>query len=60
MNVTEEQLRQEILSRAADGKVSCRAMLELAQRTDASAKMIGELCNELKLRISECQLGCFK
>ncbi len=60
MDMTDEQLRQEIRSQSVNGKVTCRAMLELARRVDVPTKTIGELCNEMELRIAACQLGCFK
>ena len=58
--MTEHEVRRAIHSQAIDEKVSCRAMLELASAIDMSPKEIGELCNEMKIRISNCQLGCFK
>ena len=55
-----EELYQEILKRAQDGKIACRQCFEVAQECDASLKIIGEVCNENKIHIRACQLGCFK
>jgi len=52
-------LRQTIQKEAVDGRVSCRFLLNLADRTGTSPKRIGQLCNEMNLRIIHCQLGCF-
>jgi len=58
--MTDEELRRAIRDKAVDGKVACKAMLALAADTDTPPKKIGALCDELKIRIRACQLGCFK
>jgi len=55
-----EELYQEILKRAVEGKIACRQCFEIAKECDASLKIIGELCNEKNVKIHACQLGCFK
>lgn len=55
-----EELYQEILKRAQDGKIACRQCFEVAQECNASLKVIGDVCNENEIRIRACQLGCFK
>jgi len=57
--MTDEEIRNTIQAKAADGKVACKAMLELAQQTDTPSRRIGEICNEMDIKISACQLGCF-
>ena len=58
--MTPEELRQAIQSQAVEGKVACKAMLDLAGRTDTPSRQIAKVCNELGVKISACQLGCFK
>ena len=58
--MTEEALREAIRRLAADGKVPCKSLLDLVQKSGASPKTIGRLCDEMNLRICACQLGCFK
>jgi hypothetical protein len=58
--MTTEELRSTIQSQAVDGKVSCKAMLDLAEKAETTPKQIGEICNELSIKVSACQLGCFK
>lgn len=58
--MTTEELRDTIKSQAVEGKVSCKAMLELAEKTETPSKQIGKICNELDIKVSACQLGCFK
>lgn len=55
-----EQLYQEILRHAQDGKIACRQCLDIARRCDVSPRVIGDICNEKDIRIHACQLGCFK
>ncbi len=58
--MTPEELRETIQSQAVDGRVSCKAMLDLAEKTETPSREIGEICNELDIKVSACQLGCFK
>ena len=55
----EQEIRDAIRQAAADGKVACKALLDLAAQTGAPPGEIGRLCDEMGLRIRTCQLGCF-
>lgn len=55
-----EQIHQEILKRTKDGKIACRQCFEIAQAQAVSLKIVGDVCNEESIRITACQLGCFK
>ena len=56
----DEEIREAIRREAIDRKVTCRIMLELAEWQGVSPKKIGKLCDEMKIKITACQLGCFK
>ena len=58
--MTAEELREAIQSQAVEGKVSCKAMLDLARETETPSRQISTICNELDIKIGACQLGCFK
>ena len=58
--MTPEELREAIQSHAVEGRVSCKAMLDLARETEIPSQQIGEACNELGIKVGACQLGCFK
>lgn len=58
--MTEQQLRERIAGLSGEGKVSCKALLHLAAETGSSPRQIGQLCDRMHIRISHCQLGCFK
>ena len=58
--MTAEELREAIQRQAIEGRVSCKAMLDLARETETPSRQISEICNELDIKIGACQLGCFK
>ena len=58
--MTPEELREAIQSKAVEGKVACKAMLDLARESETPSRQIAKICNELKIKIGACQLGCFK
>jgi hypothetical protein len=41
-------------------KLSCAKAFRLAERFGAELPEIGRVCNDHKIRITKCQLGCFK
>ena len=55
-----EQIHQAILTRAKDGKIACRQCFEVARELAVPVKAVGDVCNEKSIRITACQLGCFK
>ena len=57
--MTDEELRQAIRRLTTDSKVTCEAMLSLAAETHTPPQKLGALCNEMKIKIISCQLGCF-
>ena len=41
-------------------KLNCADAFKLAQRLKVELNEISRVCNQSKIRISNCQLGCFK
>jgi len=58
--MTAEELREAIQKQTVDGKVACKALLDLASESQTPSRQIAKICNELKIKICACQLGCFK
>ena len=54
-----EQIKEEVLKIAKDGKLACPEAFALAKTKGFDLKDIGQVCNELNIRIVGCQLGCF-
>ena len=59
-----ESLTQAVMEKTySDGekvKLSCSAAFQIAERFGVQPSEIGDICNERNIRISRCQLGCFK
>ena len=39
--------------------INCKAGLDIANELGIPPKAIGDACNELGIKIGNCQLGCF-
>jgi hypothetical protein len=61
MNV--EIIKTEILAKvtAHEGKQSldCAVALSIAKKLSVTPAEVGRQCNEMKIKIKNCQLGCF-
>ena len=55
----EEEITAKIREAAKDGKIACAMAMKIAAENGLSNKQIGELLNRLKIKIAQCQLGCF-
>ncbi len=54
-----ETLIEKIKSESSKGKISCRQAFKLAAEADVSPKELGNLLNEIGIKVAACQLGCF-
>ena len=54
-----EKVTQKVKSVSKDGKISCKQALKLAEEEGISSRDLGNLLNELKVKVMGCQLGCF-
>jgi len=57
--MTTEEIKAKIKVAAPDGKIPCAAAFRLAEELGISRKDLGEMLNELRIKITHCQLGCF-
>ncbi|MHB8170151.1 MAG: hypothetical protein ACYDG6_01200 [Thermincolia bacterium] len=61
--MTDFQIDQKIIDAvrqgAIDGRLSCAKAEELAEELGVRRAVIGQVCEELKIKIKSCQLGCF-
>jgi hypothetical protein len=55
----EEEISVKIREAAKDGKIPCVLAMKIAAENKISNKQMGELLNRLKIKIAQCQLGCF-
>lgn len=54
-----QRIDEEIEKQAENRGLDCEKAMELAKRLSIGNKEIGERCNELGIKIRNCQLGCF-
>jgi hypothetical protein len=57
--MTPEELKAKIRQAAPEGRIPCATAFRLAGELGISRQELGELLNELKIKIIQCQLGCF-
>ena len=55
----ESEIKRLILNQFPNHKISCKEALELADKTGVSKRTIGQILNDLKIKVFSCQLGCF-
>ena len=44
---------------ATDSRISCQEARKLAEELGIDYSAIGAACDELKIKVHSCQLGCF-
>lgn len=57
--MTTDDLKARIQAAAPEGKIPCASAFKLAEELGISRSRMGELLNELRIKIINCQLGCF-
>jgi len=57
--MTQEELKTRIRAATPEGKIACAAAFRLAEDLKISRQEMGNLLNELRIKIIQCQLGCF-
>ncbi|HOV78953.1 MAG TPA: hypothetical protein PK728_02510 [Bacillota bacterium] len=58
-----QEIPQEVLKAvektAKDGRITCSAARKLAEELKVGPRVVGGACNQLKIKIKACELGCF-
>ena len=55
----DKRLEDEIRGALVDGKLPCAVAFRVAEKLGVSTRQVGDAANELDIRMSKCQLGCF-
>ena len=55
-----KRLEEAILKKSKAGKLPCAMCFKIAEEFGISNKEMGKILNEMKIKISQCQLGCFE
>jgi hypothetical protein len=54
-----EEIAAKLQEAAEDGKIPCAVAQRIATDNNVSMKVVGDLLNQMKIKIKQCQLGCF-
>ncbi len=54
-----EKIIEAIRAASEADRLTCEKAHDLSRALNVPLREIGELCNELKIKIADCQLGCF-
>ena len=55
-----KKLEEAIQGKAKDAKLPCAMCFKIAEDFGISKREMGKVLNEIKIKISQCQLGCFE
>lgn len=55
----ENKLREAILQAAPNKRISCSRARRIAEEYGVPVRYVGDLINELRIKIYGCELGCF-
>jgi hypothetical protein len=56
----DDTIRQLIMEKQRDNRIACKTAVEIADATGIPRRKIGEILDEMKIKIHSCQLGCFE
>ncbi len=57
--LNEEEIAKKLKEASKDGKITCAVAQKIAIDNKIPMKQVGDLLNKLKIKIIQCQLGCF-
>jgi hypothetical protein len=57
--MSSEEIKDRVRAAAPQGKITCANAFRLAEELKLSRLELGALLNELRIKIVQCQLGCF-
>lgn len=58
--MNDEQIEKLILAAQTDMRIPCPAALHIAEECGVSSTKVGEILDRLGIKVTSCQLGCFK
>ena len=59
LSMNRQKLEKAILEKARESKIPCAACFKLAEESEISKREMGKILDEMKIKVSQCQLGCF-
>jgi hypothetical protein len=55
----EEEIVAKLKEAAKEGRITCAMAQKIAIDNKIPMKKVGDLLNQMKIKVSQCQLGCF-
>ena len=55
-----DRVEEEVEKKAIEGRLPCAIARMIAENLGVSYKTVGKAADRLKIKITGCQLGCFK
>ena len=55
----EEEIVAKLKEASQEGKIACAMAQKIAVENKVPMKKVGDLLNQMKIKITQCQLGCF-
>jgi hypothetical protein len=55
----EEEIVAKLKEASKEGKIACAVAQKIAGENKVPMKKVGDLLNQMKIKITQCQLGCF-
>lgn len=60
IKITEkEKIEERVKDVSREKRITCAEAWSIAEELNVPRKVVGDACNELKIKIHSCQLGCF-
>jgi hypothetical protein len=53
------KIKELLMKKAVDGKIACPAARKIAEELSIPYKEVGRNADELRIKITGCELGCF-
>jgi hypothetical protein len=54
-----DEIAAKLKEAAGEGKITCAMAQKIALENKIRMKQVGEILNQMKIKIIQCQLGCF-
>jgi hypothetical protein len=55
----QKELIEKLKELAPQGRIGCSEARQLAEKLNVNPSEIGKACDEAKIKIQACELGCF-
>ncbi len=55
-----KKIEEVIKGKSKEGRLPCAMCFKIAEDFGISKREMGKILNEMKVKISQCQLGCFE